>query len=276
MHSDKAICKNYRHGDLLNAIQIALAQSGKSVDKITIEDLAPVDEFHIGGRQATEHLFNQLTITEKDHVLDVGCGLGGASRYVAHRYNNRVTGIDLTEEYITTGNALCAWVHLDKQINLHQGSALSMPFHDETFDAAYMMHVGMNIEDKVQLFKEVYRVLRTGASFAIYDVMQINNGELTYPVPWSTEKGTSHLASPKHYKQALEKAGFEVSKENNRHEFALDFFKHLRAKTKANGESPPLGLNTLLQESAAIRVKNIIHGLKEGYIAPVEMIVNKR
>ena len=275
MTSDKAVSEHYLHGDLLKAIQAALPRLGKTIDNITIEDLAPVDEFHIGGRQATENFLGQLSFSEQDHLLDVGCGLGGASRYIAKKYNNRVTGIDLTEEYIETGNTLNTWIKLDKLVSLHHGSALSMPFQDETFDGAYMLHVGMNIEHKTQLFKEIYRVLRSGASLGIYDVMKNNGGELTYPVPWATEKSTSYLVAPNQYKDALKKAGFEVSKENNRREFALEFFKNLRAKTEANGGPPPLGLHTLMQESTAVKIKNMIHNITEGYIAPVEIIANK-
>lgn len=91
----------------------------------------------------------------KDHILDVGCGLGGAARYIANKLNNRVTGIDLTQEYIDVGNSLCTWDELDKQITLQQGSALCMPFEDEMFDGTVMLYVGMNISDKISLFAEV-------------------------------------------------------------------------------------------------------------------------
>ena len=276
MSNDRAVSEHYLHGNLLKAIQAAIPRLGKTIDSITIEDLAPVDEFHIGGRQATEHFVGQLNISEQDHILDVGCGLGGASRYVANRYNNHVTGIDLTEEYIETGNALCAWVKLDQHISLHQGSALSMPFQDETFDGAYMMHVGMNIDDKARLFNEIYRVLRPGACFGVYDVMRDKHGELTYPVPWATEKSTSNLAAPEQYKHALENAGFVVSKENNRREFAVDSFKRLAEKAAADGGLPALGLHTLMQQSAAVKIKNLIENIAAEYIAPVEIIAHKR
>lgn len=188
MTSDKAVSEHYLHGNLLQAIQASITKLGKTVDDITIEDLAPVDEFHIGGRLATENLLDQLSFTEKHHILDVGCGLGGAARFVANKYNNQVTGIDLTQEYIETGNTLCTWVKLDKKVALQHGSATVMPFQNESFDGGYMLHVGMNIEDKELLFKEIYRVLRPGASFGVYDVMRNKTGELAYPVPWATKK----------------------------------------------------------------------------------------
>jgi ubiquinone/menaquinone biosynthesis C-methylase UbiE len=275
MSNDKAISEHYVHGDLLKAIQAALPELGKTIDNVTIEDLAPIDEFHIGGRQATENFLSQLDFSKQNHLLDVGCGLGGASRYVANKYNNSVTGIDLTDEYIKTGNVLSAWLKLDKHVNLHQGSALSMPFDNELFDGAFMLHVGMNIEDKALLFKEIFRVLKPGASFGVYDVMRNNDGDLVYPVPWATDESTSHLVAPNQYKSALENAGFEVSKKNNRRDFALEFFKTLREKTEASGGPPPLGLHMLMKESTAVKIKNMIHNITEGYIAPVEIIANK-
>ncbi len=276
MSNDTAVSDHYRHGNLLEAIEAGLAKLGKTTDSVTIEDLAPVDEFHIGGRLATEHMLHRLDFSERDHVLDVGCGLGGVSRYVASTYDCSVSGIDLTQEYIDTGRELCRWVGLDSQVTLHQGSALAMTFANQTFDGGYMMHVGMNIADKAGLFAEIFRVLRPGAAFCVYDVMRNEECNLTYPVPWATEPSTSALATPDHYKQALKGTGFDISHETNRRDFALDFFRQLRAKTKAAGGPPPLGLHTLMPESTPAKFKNMIDGIAADYVAPVEIIVRKR
>jgi ubiquinone/menaquinone biosynthesis C-methylase UbiE len=272
---DNAVSESYFHGNLLNAIRASVGKLGKTVDSVTVDDLGPVDEFHIGGRSATKSFLDQLNFSKQDHILDVGCGLGGATRFVADNYGSRVTGIDLSQEYTETGEALSNWVKLDKQITLQQGSALSMPFEDETFDGGYMLHVGMNIEDKAVLFTEIYRVLRPGATFGVYDIMRQNGGEVTLPVPWATDKSTNKLATPDQYKQALSDAGFEVSSENNRSEFALEFFKQMHAKTEANGGPAPLGLHTLMKESTPIKLKNMVDNIAAGYIAPVEIIAHK-
>lgn len=272
---DQAVSESYFHGNLLNAIQASIGKLGKTVDSVTVEDLGPVDEFHIGGRSATKSFLDQLNFSNQDHILDVGCGLGGATRFVANTYGSRVTGIDLSQEYTETGKALNNWVKLDKQITLQQGSALTMPFEDETFDGGFMLHIGMNIEDKVKLFSEIYRVLRPGATFGVYDIMRQNGGELSFPVPWATDKSTNKLATPDQYKQALSDAGFEVSSENNRSEFALEFFKLMRAKTETNGGPAPLGLHTLMKDSTSLKLKNMVDNIAAGYIAPVEIIAHK-
>lgn len=275
MSYDKSVSDHYLHGNLLKEIEAALPELGKTSETVTIEDLAAVDEFHIGGRQATDHLIDQLNFSEQHHVLDVGCGLGGATRYVVNKYDNHVTGIDLTPEYIETGNALCRWVKLDKKITLEEGSALSMPFQDSMFDGGFMLHVGMNIEEKSLLFAEIFRVLRPGVFFGVYDVMRLSDGDLSYPVPWATENSTSKLSTPAEYQQALSDAGFEVCKENNRHDFALEFFRQLREKVEAGGGPPPLGLHTLMQESTPKKIKNMIDNITNGLVAPVEIIVKK-
>lgn len=266
------VSTHYTHGHLLEAIEAALAAMGKSSDALTVDDLAPVDEFHIGGRTASVDFLDQLTLSPDRHVLDVGCGLGGASRFAASRYGCRVTGIDLTGEFIDTGRVLSGWVGLDERITLQQGSALSMPFGDAAFDAAFMLHVGMNIEDKARLFTEVRRVLRAKATFGIYDVMRTGEGELSYPVPWAAGAATNALATPDRYKADLQAAGFRIVTERNRRDFALEFFDQLRARTQAAGGPPPLGLHILMGHTTPDKVQNMIANISAGLIAPVELI----
>lgn len=275
MSDHKTVAEHYTHGDLLSAISSGVTKLGKTRDTVTIEDLAPVDEFHIGGRRASEDFLDQLGLDDGDHLLDVGCGLGGTSRFVADRYKVRVTGVDLTAENIAAGRALCEWVGLADRITLHQGNALSLTFENGTFDGAYMMHVGMNIEDKAALFAEIHRVLRPKGVFGVYDVMRTDEGELTYPVPWATTASTSAVATPGNYKELLQNAGFTVDAERNRREFAMDFFEQLRAKTAASITPPPLGLHILMGDTTTIKVKNMIENIATGRVAPVELIAWK-
>src|SRR5437867_12326255 len=106
-HAD--VSSRYTHGGLNEAIRVGIAALGKTTDSVTVDDLAPVDEFHIGGRRASEDFLGQLDLSAERHVLDVGSGLGGATRFVASRYGCRVTGIDLTPEYVETAKVLCGW-----------------------------------------------------------------------------------------------------------------------------------------------------------------------
>jgi SAM-dependent methyltransferase len=275
MPTQQEISNHYTHGNLVAAIRSGIESLGKTIDSVSVDDLAPVDEFHIGGRRASEDFLGQLDLSPERHVLDIGCGLGGAARFVASQYGCRVTGIDLTLEYVETAKVLCGWVRLDNRISLHQGSALSMPFADHAFDRAYMLHVGMNIDDKAKLCSEVSRVLRSNSLFGIYDVMRIGDGELTYPVPWATTAASSAVAEPAQYRNALQAAGLTVIAERNRRDFALAFFDHLRARAAAAGGPPPLGLHILMGRTTPDKVQNMIQNISNGRIAPVELIAQK-
>jgi ubiquinone/menaquinone biosynthesis C-methylase UbiE len=269
------ISTHYAHGNLLAAIKAGLEAQGVTVENASVEDLGPVDEFHIGGRVASAHFLDQLEIKPSQTILDVGCGLGGSARFAAKTYGAKLVGLDLTFEYVETGQALCDWVGLSDRIELHQGSALALPFEAARFDGAFMMHVGMNIQDKQTLIAEVSRVLKPGAKFGIYDIMKTNDEDLVYPVPWASTSETSWLASPEGYRAAFEGNGFTVLEENNRREFAMEFFKKMKAAGDAADGPPPLGLHVLMQQSTAEKIPNMIANLAANRISPVEMIAVK-
>lgn len=270
-----SVAAHYTHGQLLDRIVSGVEAIGKTAATVTVDELAPVDEFHIGGRQASEDFISQLQLSANDHTLDVGCGIGGTSRFVASRFGCRVTGIDLTPEFVSTGQTLCDWVGLSGQVELHQGDATAMPFTDANFDAAYMLHVGMNIANKAGLFAEVYRLLKPAALFGVYDVMQTSDEPLSYPVPWSSVPGTSALATREQYIMALEQAGFKIIKIRDRREFAAEFFAETRKRMEQAGGSASLGVHIVMGESAPVKISNMVENIAAGRISPVEIVAIK-
>ncbi len=275
MFDSNAVADHYSHGELVGAIRDAVRDMGNTPETITVDDLAAVDEFHIGGRTASVDLLGQLGLSSAHHVLDVGCGLGGTARFLASTFGCRVSGIDLTPEYIETGRVLCSWVGLAERIDLRCGSALAMPFEASHFDAAVMLHVGMNIEDKAGLFAEVNRVLRPGGLFGVYDIMRQSDDPLVYPVPWATVPETSTLGTPQEYRKALNDSGFEITAERDRRDFATEFFADLRKRIETAGGPPPLGIHNLLGATATIKVRNMIDNVTAGRVSPVEMVARK-
>jgi ubiquinone/menaquinone biosynthesis C-methylase UbiE len=273
---EQSVARHYGLAGLERAILDALIASGKDVERLEPADLAPVDEFHIGGRQATIDFAPHLALAAGMHLLDVGSGLGGASRYFAHAHGCRVTGIDLTPEYVALAERLARRVGLDGKVAYRQGSALELPFEDGAFDGATMLHVGMNIADKARLVAEVRRVLRPGGVFGIYDVMREADGPLSYPVPWAASAATSWVDSAATYRRLLEAAGFAVAHERSRRAFALDFFEELRSRTAARGGPPPLGLQLLMGATAPQKIANMIDNIERGLIAPTEMVGRRR
>ena len=271
MELEQAVARHYAHGSLEEAVMDALAAAGKELTRLTTKDLAPVDEFHVGGRPATIAFAENFAPRPAMRLLDLGCGLGGAVRYFAQEHGCRVTGIDLSEEYVNVANALAARVGLDARVRCEPGNVLALPFEPEGFDGAYMFHVGMNIEDKARLFAEVRRVLVPSGIFGIYDVMRLASGDLSFPVPWAGGPESSFVADAASYRRLLEAAGFEVLKERNRRDFALEIFAQMRARAAGAGLAP-LGLHVVMGANAAQKVKNMVGDISAGLIAPTEMI----
>ena len=275
MSVEREVSDHYAHGALIQAIEAALAASGIARDAVTVTDLAPVDEFHIGGRAATAALAGQLGLAASDRVLDVGCGLGGAARFLASEYGCTVTGIDLTAEFVETARTLSGWVGLGDRTAFEHGSALAMPFADAAFDAATMLHVGMNIEAKADLFAEIARVLVPGGRLGVYDFLRVAEGEVTYPVPWADSTATNFTAEPEAYHAALDAAGLDLLIERNRRDWALEFYRRLRAGAANADGPPPLGIHIVLGAGAGTKVKNMLQCVTAGILAPVEMIARK-
>lgn len=272
MNIEQTVAQHYAHGSLEQAILEALAAAGKDVDHLTQSDLAPVDEFHIGGRPATVEFASQFSAHRGMRLLDVGCGLGGAARYFAHEYGCDVTGIDLSEEYVAVANALAERVGLGGLVHFQQSSALALPFAPGSFDAAYLLHVGMNIEDKCALFAGIRRTLTPSGKLGIYDVMRVNPGDLSYPMPWATGADASFVTDAPAYRRALVEAGFEVIVERNRRDFALETFRQMRARAASGKPAPLVGIHIVMGENAGKKVSNMMHDVESDLIAPIEMI----
>jgi SAM-dependent methyltransferase len=274
--SDDVVVKHYGRVDLRSAIETGLVTAGLSLEALTPADLALVDEFHVGGRPATEHLLGQLGLSSGMEVLDVGCGIGGAARFCAHTHDTKVTGIDLTPVYVEVAQRLTDRVGLSSKVRFRVASAAELPFKKRTFDAAYLLHVGMNVPDKTGLFASVGRVLKRGARFGIYDLMRIAPGDLTFPVPWASSVGNSFLASPASYESSLAAAGFQVVHHEDRTGAVLETMQRLaREAADANGPPPPLGLHLLMGPDAPTKLMNLVAGLDTGLIAPVELVAVK-
>jgi ubiquinone/menaquinone biosynthesis C-methylase UbiE len=270
------VAQHYARSDLERAILDALVVSGKDIARLTPADLSPVDEFHAGGREATIELAAQVGFAPGMHILDVGCGIGGPSRFFAAERGCRVTGIDLTDAYVETARALAQRVGLADRVTYRQASALALPFEPGTFDGAYMMHVGMNIADKPGLCAEVRRVLKPGGLFAIYDIMRTGEGELRFPLHWATTSATSFVVGTAEYRRALDAAGFDIVKERDRGDFAREFFRQVMTRAAQNGGPPPLGIHILMKGDVEQKVGNFVSALEGGVVAPRELIGRAR
>jgi SAM-dependent methyltransferase len=272
---EQEVSRHYTHGNLQEQVLKGLKAMGKALDTVRPEDLATIDEFHMGGHQATTELAGRLRLRHGDRLLDIGSGLGGPARFFAREFGCTVTGIDLTPEYVAVAQDLTRMVGLQDSVSYRVASATALPFADGAFDAATLLHVGMNIPDKDRLCAEAGRVVKRGSVFGVYDVMRTGEGDIAFPVAWAAGPETSFVVDPAGYRRALEAAGFAIESERSQRALALAFFAKLKARM-AEGGPPPLGLHILMGADAGRKVANLVANLEAGRIEPIEMICRRR
>jgi SAM-dependent methyltransferase len=271
---NEAIQTHYTRADLGEVILAALEKAGKNLNRLTPEDLAPIDQFHIRGRTATLELARAAGLDSAKYVLDVGSGVGGTSRCLAKEFGCRVTGIDLTDEYCRAATMLSARIGLAHLVDFRQGDATELPFDDQTFDVVWTEHVAMNIPDKARLYKEMHRVLKPGGTLAIYDVLAGPTGPVLFPVPWARTPDTSFLVQPNELRKLLEGAGFTVTDWSDTTEAARAWFVSLAEKIRKEG-FPSLGFHVLLGADFKAMAQNQGRNLQEGRIVLGQVVARK-
>lgn len=274
LNSSTTVADHYNMGGILDAIIAALTAMGKNLDALVPADLAPVDEFHIRGREATLELAKRAGFKRGLRVLDVGCGLGGSARYLADEFDCQVMGLDLTDEYVQVARALAKLVGLESRVEFEQGSALALPFEERSFDIVWTEHAQMNIDDKDTFYRQMFRVLKPGGQFVFHDIFLGEGGAPAYPAPWAQDASISFLWPVERVEQSLANAGFKILEWVDKTQHSRDWFVAAVEKIKKAGPQP-LGLHLLMGDTAKIKFQNQIRNLREGHIVVIQVVAER-
>lgn len=261
--SSSAINEQYGKEDLIGRIFSALADAGKDLDNLSFDDLSGFDQLHFAGREATRTLAHLAKLKSGSKVLDIGSGIGGPARTLAADFNCQVVGIDITEEYVNAAEILTDRLGLSGQVTFRQGSALDLPFEDESFDVVWTQNALMNIEDKRGAFSEAHRVLRPEKTLALEALMAGPEEGLQFPVFWADSPELNYLSSPAEYREMLADIGFAETgwKDVTLEAIAVD----PAARPPRPEKVPSLGIG-VIYDDVPEKGANVMKGLKGGQI----------
>ena len=270
---DKVISAHYGISGILDSILTGLESSGKKLDSLKPEDLAPIDEFHTRGKDSTVEIANLAQLQPHHNVLDVGCGLGGSARYIAEKYGCNVIGIDLTEQYIDVANKLTDLVKLSDKVSFKQASALDIPFESDNFDVVWTEHTQMNIADKEGFYSEISRVLKPKGRLVFHDIFGADI-PAHYPTPWAEHDSLSSLCTQEEAKNAIEKSDLAVEQWIDKSRQSEEFFKKMIKKSESSGP-PPLGFHLLMVNTAKTKLANQARNLEENRVSVIQGTASK-
>lgn len=264
----------YSPNNLYSTIIEALDKIGIDLSEVTIDDLQPVDEFHIRGDAATNELIRLAGFTPDMHILDVGCGVGGSTRRLSHETGCYVTGIDLSDEYIDAAERLTELLGMQQRVKFHACSALDLPYDDNTFDGAWSIQMNMNVEDKATWLRELFRVLKPGGRAVLYEVCGNKNTPVYHPVPWAQDSSMSFLIPPGPFRDVITSAGFDIEVWNDRTELAQQTFAHV-TEPVGEPELPELGVHLLVGNDIRTKAYNLHRNLDEARVSLIETVARK-
>ena len=210
MITEQRVATHYGNAGIAERVLAALREAHGADAPITVDTLAPLDQFHSRGPAATRELVALLQPQAGERLLDIGSGIGGPARWIAAKFAVHVTGVDLTPEFCEAAEVLNRAAGLADRVRIIRGNALALPVPDGEFDAAYSQNVVMNIADKQKFYREAYRALRPGGRLALSNVCAGSAGDPYFPVAWATSRETNFLASPEQMQTDLAAVGFEI------------------------------------------------------------------
>jgi 2-polyprenyl-3-methyl-5-hydroxy-6-metoxy-1,4-benzoquinol methylase len=270
----KHIHSYYSPNDLYNRIIDGLNKLGTDLSQVTLDDLKPVDEFHIRGDAATRELIKLAAFSSDQHILDVGCGIGGSTRRLSHETGCRVTGIDLSDEYIDTAKQLTQLLKMEDRVDFHATSALALPFDSDSFDGVWSLQMNMNVEDKLSWLTETCRVLKPGGRAVLYEVCGNKNTPPHFPVPWAQDGSMSFLATPEDFRNLITSAGLQVSAWNDKTDLAKQTFAKVQ-KPVGKPDLPILGVYMLVGDDISTKAYNLRRNLEEERVSLIETVAVK-
>jgi SAM-dependent methyltransferase len=224
--------------------------------------LAPLDQIHGGGWEATVAHADGIAIGAEAHVLDVGSGIGGPARYLAERFGCRVTGLDLTEAFYDVATMLTGRTGQDDHVTFRHGDALAMPFADAAFDVVWSQSAAMNIADRSTLYGEIHRVLKPGGTFTFSEMAAGSGGPVIFPVPWAREESLSFLLPPDEVRRLVEAAGFRITGWVDETGALLAWRDRMREVARTQPR-PALGPHIVLGSDMGERAANAMRNLAE-------------
>jgi len=206
--SDIKSMKLYTH---VERIDNELAQLGKNPgDPISVDELSTFDQLHYHGTEALDIALERIGSGPDQHWLEIGSGIGGPARYLAHRGGIRVTALELQPDQNELATQLSRRCAIDAQIEHVCGDFLEHDFGDQRFDAVVSWLALYHIPERAKLLSRCRALLKPGSRFYTEDLCSIGRIDAQQMADLERDLYAITLPSLAEYRSDLENAGFAI------------------------------------------------------------------
>jgi tocopherol O-methyltransferase len=122
--------------------------------------------------QLVEHLAQLANIKSGSEILDIGCGMGGSSLYLARNYNATVTGITISPVQVEMATAAAARERIDVKFLVMDAEAMDF---QKQFDVLWSVESISHYQHREDFFVSASRLLKPGGAFGIIDWFKKKN-----------------------------------------------------------------------------------------------------
>jgi ubiquinone/menaquinone biosynthesis C-methylase UbiE len=255
------VVSHYNAPELLAKLQQSFGLLGDKAYQLST--WAAIDQFHLGGEDFCTKAWHAIAVRPQQTVVDIGCGLGGVARYGAQHFDCRVIGLDYSPDFIAAAQWLTQQLLPQKPITYYTADAVDIATlcHQQALsvDHALMLHVGMNLKDKNQLFQQLEKLLPTGGRFVVLDVFTGKNQPINYPVPWADNQAQSFIEPLANYLFYAQSNGFVLTQQQLLTEEAVAYL--LAINQHAVAQKPLVTLAWLLGEKTKLKRANLVSNL---------------
>lgn len=237
---------------------------------LSVEDLTPFDQYHYHGTDAVDEAARMLGVAPATEILEIGSGIGGPARYMAHATGCKVTAVELQPDLSALSEQLTGRCGLAERVEHVCANVLDKPLEGRTFDAIMSFLVFLHIPARAELFSVCHSALKPGASMVIEDFIKLKEPSDKQAEDLRVKVQCPYVPDMATYRRDLEDAGFvSVELEDMSASWTAFTAERLAAyearrehNVKVNGEDLTNGLHDFYATTAGLFAAGVIGGAR--------------